>query len=467
MLWLIVLVSMLFRVVVSTNEVHIIQRNKTSVSYGKDQGANVYYNRPSRMPFIGITKIVLPVSNFDISLEWYEAYDKHKVPFEVDVVGFFRISDPVKAAQRISSYEDLKLQLANVVNGSIRKVLSGHEIIDIMESRNTISNEFTEEVEPQLANWWVESVKNVELMDLKDSQSHNSEVISNIMIRKTSEIERESRIEVANNQRDAKLTEIAAERQTNLERQEAEKQIGEKEAQKEQAIWLAQEKSKQQVQVEAKVTREKDMEVLKVEEVKRAEIEKEKAIIEANKAKEMKVIEADAQLVYVTKEAEGKRTQMEQEAEGKLIQMNKNAEGIKSEGEANAESKKLLELALIAGQIALADKIQNSPEYIQYLATIRTIEGGEKVGIAKAEALKSADLKVIANSWDVSWGVTNLMDLFSSKGGTALWGFLESFKNSEVGADIIKQVVNKEPKQTKKAKASTITQTDETVTIEA
>jgi len=40
----------------------------------------------------------------------------------------------------------------------------------------------------------IENVKNVELMDIKDNPS--SKVITNIMMRKTSQIERESRVEV-------------------------------------------------------------------------------------------------------------------------------------------------------------------------------------------------------------------------------------------------------------------------------
>lgn len=154
---ILVVVSMMFRIVVSINEVHILQKNKKSISYGKDQpSGNVYYNRPSWFPFIGLSRIVLPVSNFELPIDEYEAYDKDKVPFSVDVVGFFRISDPIKAAQRISSFDELKKQLNSVLNGAIRWVLAGKDIIEIMENRNAISEAFTKDVENQLTNWGLE-----------------------------------------------------------------------------------------------------------------------------------------------------------------------------------------------------------------------------------------------------------------------------------------------------------------------
>ena len=49
------LISLFLRRVVSTNEVHIIQSGKSTVSYGKDRNAgNTYYEWPSWMPVIGI-----------------------------------------------------------------------------------------------------------------------------------------------------------------------------------------------------------------------------------------------------------------------------------------------------------------------------------------------------------------------------------------------------------------------------
>lgn len=121
---LIALIPLFLRRVVPTNEVHIIQSRKTTKSYGKDTpNGNSYYQWPSWIPIIGITKVKLPVSIFDIDLHAYEAYDKGRLPFVVDVKSFFRITDSNIAAQRVFSTGELVEQLKAVVQGAVRTIL--------------------------------------------------------------------------------------------------------------------------------------------------------------------------------------------------------------------------------------------------------------------------------------------------------------------------------------------------------
>jgi hypothetical protein len=49
-LLVIIAFNIAFRVVVPTDEVHILQKTNTDVSYGKEQKSNVYYNIPSWVP---------------------------------------------------------------------------------------------------------------------------------------------------------------------------------------------------------------------------------------------------------------------------------------------------------------------------------------------------------------------------------------------------------------------------------
>lgn len=75
-------VPLMFRVVVDTNKVHIVQSRKKTTSFGTNQpSGNAYYRWPSWLPLIGVTRIILPVSNFDLNLHGYKAYDKERVPF--------------------------------------------------------------------------------------------------------------------------------------------------------------------------------------------------------------------------------------------------------------------------------------------------------------------------------------------------------------------------------------------------
>ena len=103
------------RRIVPTNVVHIVQRGSQTVSYGVGKESNVYYEWQAWLPILGVSVRELPVSNFDIDLIEYSAYDKDRVPFVVDVKAFFHIKDTNVAAEKVESFEELKGQLRNVV----------------------------------------------------------------------------------------------------------------------------------------------------------------------------------------------------------------------------------------------------------------------------------------------------------------------------------------------------------------
>ena len=117
--------------------------------------------------------------------------------------------------------------------------------------------------------------------------------------------------------------------------------------------------------------------------------------------------------------------------------------GIKTEGEAKADAEKAMQLAPISAQITLAKEIGENQGYQHYLLSIRRIEADQAVGIKQAEALKEADLKVIANSGEVSGGINKIMDIFSSKGGTELGGMLEGLAQTEQGKNLLNKVLSK------------------------
>lgn len=412
-----IFLSILYRVVVPTNMVHTVQSKKKTTSYGTGQeGGNVYYAWPSWIPGLGVTVIKLPVSNFDLSLKDYEAYDKDKVPFMVDVTAFFRIKETSLAAQRVESTQELENQLKLIVQGAVRKVLASDKVEAIMLERSKFGNEFTEEVKEQLSEWGVESVKSMELMDIRDC--HGSKVISNIMAKKTSHIEMESRLEVAKNNQNAETAEIEAEQIVEVRRQESQRIVGERTAEKEKAIGIAQQKSTQDILSEEKETKNRKMEVERVEKVKTAEIERDEKVVAAEQEKRTTVIVA----------------------EGKLEAKKQEAQGIEVEGAAKAEAEKLMQLAPVQAMIALAKEIGQNTNYQQYLVHIESIKAYLSVGGKQAEALQKADVKVIANTGDAVSGVKNVMDLFSSKGGTNIAAMVEAFSQTPAGESLLKSL---------------------------
>ncbi len=421
-----VLTALFLRRVVPTNEVHIVQSTKRTRSYGKDtKNGNTYYEWPSWVPVYGITKIVMPVSVFDLTLNAYEAYDVGRVPFVVDIVAFFRIDDSNLAAQRVESFRELESQLLSIVQGAVRTILASHDIDRIMLERSIYGEQFTNAVKDQLTSWGVVPVKNIELMDIRDAPENR--VVHNIMEKKKSLIEMESRKEVAENIKEAEIAEIDALRERDIRDQQAKQAVGERTAEKEKAIGIANEHARQDIKEQQRITKEKEMAVVQVNDVKRAEITKDMNVVKADEDKQTTILRAA----------------------GDLDAKKKEAEGIKVEGEARADAEKAMQLAPVQAQIALAQEIGENEGYQTYLLGVENIAANQAVGLEQAEALKVAEIKIIANTGDPVQGVTNVMDLFSSKGGTELGAMLEGLAQTEQGQSLLKKLgVQKEKPDT-------------------
>ena len=319
---------------------------------------------------------------------------------------------PVRNADEVLQFTDKEAAVA------VRKVLASDVIDKIMLERAQFGDLFTNEVTEQLAEWGVEPVKAMELMDIRDS--HDSHVISNIMAKKKSHIEMESRKEVASNKREAEMAEITAQREVDIQRQQAEQAVGERTAEKEKVVGIAQQKASQEVKTEEANTKAKEMAVVKVGQVQQAEIDRDAAIVAADQQREVAIREAD----------------------GKLEAAKREAEGVRVNGVAKGEAEQAILMAPVNAQIALAEKIASLPEYQEYLRAIEAIGAYRTVGSEQAKALQSADVKVISNAGKPGEGMTNVMDLFTSKGGTHLASAVEAFAQSPLGKSIMGKLAN-------------------------
>lgn len=283
-----------------------------------------------------------------------------------------------------------------------------------MLERAQFGQQFTDEVRPQLLEeWGVEPVKSMELMDIRDS--HDSHVIANIMAKKISHIEMESRQEVAVNKRIAETAEIEYHQAVAVRQQESDQAVGQRTAERNREVGIAEQQARQEILTQEAETRERAMVVQRVSEVKQAEITRDREIVAAEQDQRTRVIVAEGQL-------EAKRRE---------------AAGIQVEGEARAEAAKLMQLAPVQAQITLAKEIGQNPGYQQYLAIIEAVKAYLVVGGKQAEALQAADIKVIANTGKPTEGVASVMDLFSTKGGTDLAGMVEAFAQTPMGKMVL------------------------------
>jgi flotillin len=315
---------------------------------------------------LGVSKRELPVSNFDIDLRGYSAYDKDRVPFVVDVKAFFHINDTNIAAEKVESFQELKGQLENVVQGAVRSILAKSKLEDIMEERFIFGEQFTNAVNSDLKSWGVESIKNIELMDVRDADG--SKVIKQIMDKRMSGIEKESRIEVAKNHQIAEQEELKARQEIAVTHAETERISGEAKARSTQAIGvanaeaikiagIAEQESLRDIAEAKQKTTEKDMEIIKVQQVRQAEINKEQEIIDAEKNKRTVEIKAEANKFLVETEASAQLEAQRKAAEGIKSIGEAEAKVIEAKGQSEAKVEQANQLASVVAQTTLAKEI--------------------------------------------------------------------------------------------------------------
>lgn len=410
------------RRVVPTNMVHIVQSRSATISYGKGKAVgNVYYHWPAFLPYIGVTVSQFPESVFDINLNSYEAYDSGRLPFVVDIVAFFRVDDSDMAAHRVSSFDELSAQLHSVLQGAVRRILATDKLENIMEDRSGLGVKFTEEVDRQLKEWGVTTVKSIEFMDIRDSAG--SKVIANIMAKEQSRIDKESRMTVADNNMAASNREIDAKRAIDVQRQDAEQQVGIRTAEKTKIVGIENERANQNILIEKTTTKQKEMDVSRVENVQSAEILRAVAEVRAGQEVQVLVIQAG-----------GNKTAQITKAEGEMEAAKLNAQAIEVEGLAKGVAEQAVLMAPVNTQINLAKEIGSNEGYQKYLITIRQVEVAGEVGKQMAEGLKGSDVKIIANTGtDIQSGVSKVMDLFTPAGGTSIAGMLTALAQTDEG----------------------------------
>ena len=264
-------------------------------------------------------------------------------------------------------------------------------------------------------------------MDIRDTKASN--VIGNIIAKKKSEIEKESRVEVAKNMKEAQTAEIAAKREIELREQDALESVGKRKAEVEKNVGIMTEKTRQDINEEAKLTKDKEMEIIKVAEIRKVEIDKQASIIKVEQDKTVIELNADARLEAKKRDAEMIKVIATADLEAKK----KEAEGIQAEGSARADAKTKDQLASVTAQTTLAKEIGENRQYQEYLVAVEQVKANKEVGIEQAKNLGNADIKVIANGGDVNSGLASARELFTPKGGTNLGGMLEALVQTDTG----------------------------------
>jgi flotillin len=272
-------------------------------------------------------------------------------------------------------------------------------------------------------------------MDIRDAKG--SKIIHDIMAKKSSQIEMESRTVVAHNKQQASIAEIDAQQMVDIRNQEQQQQVGQRRAAQEREVGVAREEAAQQIQASAKVTMERSMAVAQVEVVRKAEMDREATLVKADAQRQAAVIVAEAQRAVDITRAEGERQKQVLVAQGQRDSSLLSAEGIKAEGEARGAAEQALLLAPVNSQIVLAEKIAALPGYQSYLVSVRQVEAQERVGMENARALAAANIKVIATSGNAGDGMASVSEVLGAKGGVQIGAMLQGLANTDTGAAVL------------------------------
>jgi flotillin len=167
----------------------------------------------------------------------------------------------------------------------------------------------------------------------------------------------------------------------------------------------------------------------------------------ANIAKQVQIVVAEQNKQVAITRAEGEKQQTVTLAEGNLASAKLLAQGVQAQGEAKGAADTAIQMATVNPQITLAKEIGGNDGYQRYLLGMKSIDAGQAVGIAQAEALKAADIKVIANTGTPSDGIASVRDLFTSKGGQAIGAALEGLRNTDTGAAVLTAITGDKGKK--------------------
>ena len=189
----------------------------------------------------------------------------------------------------------------------------------------------------------------------------------------------------------------------------------------------------------ATVKAEQDKAVIEVNAkavITKTEAEKQVAVLNAEAQKQQQVLNAEAQKEQIELQAQATKTSIELKADADLKAATNEAKGIKLKGESSANARELMEKAQVAGQIELKEKVTGDNGYQDFMIRQAQVEAMQAIGVAQAQNLSGAEVKIYATAGNVAEGATKVGSVFTPKTGVDLASSLEAFANTEIGKSL-------------------------------
>lgn len=412
--------------IVPPSEAHLVVMHSKRIVVSPDEkvateGKKTYFAIPKFVPFLGRNIRIMDVTIKEL-IDRQETYEKNQARYEVKSSLKYRIQDVKRAAETFTNDVELKEMLKEVVRASVRAVTVKYDVVEARANKQLMSKEISEQMVDDLQGWGLALI-NFQLVDFQDTET--SSIVSDISKRREVEIQSETRERNAEKIKQARMKEA-----------ESEEKAREREIAKDRVIGEQLQIKNKLIAEKEKLAREQEFEVKKVEQVKQAEITKAEKIVQAEeKEKTEEIFKRQKKL-----EGEGDRARAEEQAKGA-------AAPIREKGIAEALAKEKLQAAL--------NKFK--PDAIRALVAEQIVEKDKVVGVAGAEALGKADLKVFAgdgegkNGFEVGKFISS-MKVANEEAAGATTNRLGI--PNDLGFDKKSFVVGQETEKVKKKKAS-------------
>ena len=351
--------------IVPPSEAHLVVMHSKRVVVSPDEkvatdGKKTYFAIPKFVPFLGRNIRVMDVTIKEI-IDRQETYEKNQARYQVKSSLKYRIEDVKRAAETFTNDTELKEMLKEVVRASVRAVTVKYDVVVARANKQLMSREIAAQMIDDLQGWGLKLI-NFQLVDFQDTET--SSIVSDISKRREVEIQSETRERNAEKIKQARVKEA-----------ESEEKAKQREIEKDRVVGEALQIKFKLIAEKEKLAREQEFEVKKVEQVKQAEITKAEKIVQAEeKERTEEIFKRQKKL-----EGEGDRARAEERAKG-------DAAPIREKGIAEALAKEKLQAAL--------NKFSDAA--IRALVAEQIVQKDKEVGIAGAEALAKADLKVFA-----------------------------------------------------------------------
>lgn len=395
MLWAAVLLGAFLVYRIFTSAYKVVPPHQAHVVVTRSKGRKLYSSRPgdkSSYFYFGSLqrRSVIPLENIKIEIADIPLRDKDMAKFLADVRCFLNVQDPIIASERLGriqgdedrqgKFESIEVDVKDLIQGITRNSSMTMDVFTIMKERKDFSAMVEEEINNSINEWGLKLI-NLEVIHFDDAPAVGglsaSTVISDLEARQAKVINTETRKQVAEEEKQAKLVEAVAQQESEEQTAKSEQAYRTQQILRDQEVGKRQQESFMAIAEATRLANEMTVKANEALTIGNANVDKQKAILQAEALASAR-IEAgrgDADFTKLTGGASADVTRMQALAEAEGI--DKKAEAQKKYNEAGAMAIEIITSAINASRDIEIAKYAQLGQALQH-ANVNIVSTGEK-----------------------------------------------------------------------------------------